>query len=532
VAECAGAQGGRDAASGASAAGVLRGWRARRAASRRAGVRRRCKAGDAPRDSYASSPSWTKSLVSGLTDLVNGVMGGEEAPDEPRARRRESVTPEELLEGIREDFEERQYLWSGDIDPELYDEACTFTDPTLSFRGLGAFERNIRNLRPILDAVVPDERRRCILRGLEREAGPRGRVLAEWTMVGDVSLPWGPRIRLSGRTAYTPGRDGRIVSYDEQWDISAGEALLQLLRPAPGPDAAQHWPGRLDGVPPPAPGVQLDDPPPFVMLPGFGNDAVDYVEPLGQDPSVGLLACLRRRGVSMAVSEVRRIDWLKVFWVGLQDEDFRAGNGTAPVAFGWYLDAAKGLIEETVRAGGGQRAVLLGHSAGGWLARALMQREGRGWVEAHVRGLVTLGSPHLPPPPGVMDMTQGCLRNLDASQPGAYFADCMFYATIAGAAVRGRKREGNVPILELVESPSQESTAYNSYSVVCGDGTVTGDGIVPLAAAHLRGAEQLTLDGCLHSINVAGTTRPTDRSYLCEAFVDDWLRIVEKCLRQ
>jgi hypothetical protein len=26
-----------------------------------------------------------------------------------------------------------QYLWTGDITPELYDLFCTFTDPTLSF---------------------------------------------------------------------------------------------------------------------------------------------------------------------------------------------------------------------------------------------------------------------------------------------------------------------------------------------------------------------------------------------------------------
>ena len=46
------------------------------------------------------------------------------------------VTPEELLDGVRADYEERMYLWTGDIDPNLYDEDCTFTDPTLSFKGL------------------------------------------------------------------------------------------------------------------------------------------------------------------------------------------------------------------------------------------------------------------------------------------------------------------------------------------------------------------------------------------------------------
>lgn len=483
------------------------------------------------RDSFASSPGWTKTVVGGLTAIVNGVMGEGSASLAPRARAMQSITLEHLLEGIRADFEERQYLWSGDIDPELYDEACTFTDPTLSFQGLDKFERNIRNLRPILNSLLPEQDRQCILRHLELDKAS-GKIFAEWTMVGDLALPWRPRILLRGKTAYTPGPDGRIVSYDERWDISAGQVLLQVLVPgsAGTAAAAEHWQGRLLGAAPPEPRVRLSSAPSFVILPGFGNDAVDYVEPLGQEARVGLQACLARRGVPAVVSPVRRVDWLQVFARGLLDEDFRAGNGTADVAFGWYLDMAKELVEATVVSSGG-RVVLLGHSAGGWLARALMQREGRDWVKAMVRGLVTLGSPHLPPPVGRRDMTQGCLRNLNLAQPGAFHSDLIFYVTVAGDAVVGKKEEGNLPLLELIQSPSPESTAFNSYTVVCGDGAAVGDGIVPLVAAHLDGAEQLTLKGCVHSINVLGTTTPTDRSYLCEAFIDDWLELVEKRLQ-
>jgi len=328
------------------------------------------------------------------------------------------------------------------------------------------------------------------------------------------------------------GADGRIVDYFETWDINAGDALLQLLAPALSPElSVEHWPGRIWGSRPPEPtGLRLQDAPTFVVLPGFGNDCIDYLAPLGQDAEVGLQACLGRRGVTSVVSPVKRIDWLKVFLNGLMDEDFRAGNGTAPGAFGWYLDMAKELVENSVRSSG-LPVVLLGHSAGGWLARALMSREGRPWVEANVAGLVTLGAPHLPPPEWIMDMTRGCLRNLNIEHPGAHFKDLAFYVTVAGDAIVGKKQEGNVPILELVQSASQESTAYNSYEVVCGDGEATGDGVVPLVAAHLDGAEQLTLKGCLHSINIAGTTRPTDRSYMCESFVDEWLPFVAERLR-
>ena len=42
--------------------------------------------------------------------------------------------------------------------------------------------------------------------------------------------------------------------------------------------------------------------------------------------------------------------------------------------------------------------------------------------------------------------------------------------------------------------------------MVCGEGAVTGDGIVPLQAAHLddKRVLRLTLDGVFHSINDAG----------------------------
>ena len=56
-------------------------------------------------------------------------------------------------------------------------------------------------------------------------------------------------------------------------------------------------------------------------------------------------------------------------------------------------------------------------------------------------------------------------------------------------------------------------------------------GVVPLSAAHLDGANvKLTLD-CFHSINEAGTTRPTDNWYGAEPVIDSWLGAVADELR-
>ena len=62
-----------------------------------------------------------------------------------------------------------------------------------------------------------------------------------------------------------------------------------------------------------------------------------------------------------------------------------------------------------------------------------------------------------------------------------------------------------------------------NYKALSGDGTAAGDGVIPVAVAHLEGARQLTLENVLHSINEAGTTLPTDRWYGSEAVVDRWL---------
>jgi hypothetical protein len=51
---------------------------------------------------------------------------------------------------------------------------------------------------------------------------------------GSFSLPWKPKLDITGRTVFTmsPDRGNRIVSYDEQWSIPAAAALKQLITPA------------------------------------------------------------------------------------------------------------------------------------------------------------------------------------------------------------------------------------------------------------------------------------------------------------
>lgn len=224
----------------------------------------------------------TRSLVSSLTALVNA-MSGSAPPPAPRERAQASLDGATMLAGLRADFEEHEYLWSGKITAELYDEDCVFTDPTLSFGGLATFERNLANLDPWIERFVPPGARSCELKKIElldargmlkaclggvtacypSRLGPAwaiwrtpeehlsrsdtsgnvahctplntqdgAAIVAEWRMVGDLALPWRPRLDLDGRTRYTLGGEGgRISSYDEAWAITPSEALWMLVKP-------------------------------------------------------------------------------------------------------------------------------------------------------------------------------------------------------------------------------------------------------------------------------------------------------------
>jgi hypothetical protein len=93
---------------------------------------------------------------------------------------------------------------------------------------------------------------------------------------------------------------------------------------------------------------------------------------------------------------------------------------------------------------------------------------------------VTLGTPHT-------SQERWTRRNLDfvnQTYPGA-FLDSVRYVCIASKAVYGERW--------------RTWFTYNSYQLTSGEGATWGDGITPIAAAHLDGAENLTLENVYHS---------------------------------
>ena len=108
---------------------------------------------DVKRSNYKETSGAVKGLVSGLTAIVNafGVGIDDGDGDGSGITRRERMEarplpstprdPSTLAADIAREFTEAKYLWTGDINPEMYDLYCTFTDPTLSFAGLETFQK-------------------------------------------------------------------------------------------------------------------------------------------------------------------------------------------------------------------------------------------------------------------------------------------------------------------------------------------------------------------------------------------------------
>ncbi|MGD8793945.1 MAG: hypothetical protein PVF47_15440 [Anaerolineae bacterium] len=152
-------------------------------------------------------------------------------------------------------------------------------------------------------------------------------------------------------------------------------------------------------------------------------------------------------------------------------------------------------VSETVawagRKYGAERFVLVGHSAGGLIARLYLCEEpvwGRvyGGV-AQTSALITLGSPHCSRRNGEVGWYLADAANRRA--PGTPYADRIRYRTVAGRSILGR-----------TNGSYRARRAHRAYRFLAGEGALWGDGIVPVRCTTLEGAEQLTLEGVGHSL--------------------------------
>jgi pimeloyl-ACP methyl ester carboxylesterase len=131
------------------------------------------------------------------------------------------------------------------------------------------------------------------------------------------------------------------------------------------------------------------------------------------------------------------------------------------------------------------KVVLVGHSAGGLLARVYVGGDppygGRRYSgHRRVSHLVTLGSPH-----AVAENRRRLspIAEVNRLFPGALHADSgLRYLSVAGAGGDG----------------ATDGALRKRYERLVEDGRQKGDGVVPVEAALLPGAEHAVLDGVFH----------------------------------
>ncbi len=213
---------------------------------------------------------------------------------------------------------------------------------------------------------------------------------------------------------------------------------------------------------------------PTVILPGFFAGALEYR---------ALEQSLQQLGFPTITVPLRVRDW------------FPTVGGRSMVPILRYLDKT---VKQMLKEYNTSKINLIGHSAGGWIARIYLGEipynihkdvtESAGLWHAYpsVATLVTLGTPHV-------SQERWTKRNLDfvkINYPGAFYPDVK-YVCVAGRAIYGERRPG-------------QWLAYNSYKLTCGVGNCWGDGITPIEAAHLQGANNLIIEGVLHSPRRSG----------------------------
>jgi len=150
--------------------------------------------------------------------------------------------------------------------------------------------------------------------------------------------------------------------------------------------------------------------------------------------------------------------------------------------YGQLVFEVASTVDKALLESDSDKAVLVGHSAGGILARVYIGGDppygGRRYAgHRRVSHLITLGSPHNVP-------NRGCLApiaEVNGLFPGALHTRIR-YLCVVSTAIDG----------------SSSRRARKRYERFVDDGRVAGDGEVPVEAALLPGAESFVLDGLYH----------------------------------
>ena len=249
--------------------------------------------------------------------------------------------------------------------------------------------------------------------------------------------------------------------------------------------------------------------PRIVLLPGYGCNVQDYQE---------IKTTCKENHFELDVVPIQRHDWFSIT-KSVTNPLFWKNGMTPEIMFDWYLNKAKQTIETSLQKNQNKPIILCGHSAGGWLGRALL---GNGTFyktkcpsENYVSHLVTLGTPNRVHIDKDLDATRGCLTYINNFYPDAYLKSKIRYITI-GSDVKSVKTDEKGMF-------NKQKYILDSYLTVMGKtdkDLLRGHGIVPVDAMHLDGSFQKTYHDVYHF------KRPEKKWYGDREIVQDWLNVI------
>jgi len=201
------------------------------------------------------------------------------------------------------------------------------------------------------------------------------------------------------------------------------------------------------------------------------------------------------------VVPLSRRDWIKVA-KQLPTKDFIDANLRVHKTLDWYFEAIEEGLSSIINAGGDIDGIcIVGHSIGGWVARAYLGGLSRSSKAVSkyvleknmISSFITLGTPHESPDTALVDQTRGLLREI-AETPSCSSSTLVNDYGIDTTCVCSSSLAGNFFTTNL-----EEFVAASSYLPLLGktDASVKGDGIVPLDLAFMEEpARRVVLPEC------------------------------------
>lgn len=182
---------------------------------------------------------------------------------------------------------------------------------------------------------------------------------------------------------------------------------------------------------------------------------------------------------------LREVSGSEVYVTPLTPVDWLVGRLRG---FGQLVFEVANTVDRALLESGSEKAVLVGHSAGGVACRVYLGGDppygGRRYSgHRYVSHLVTLGSPH-----AVRESRSlSPVRRVNELFPGALHREAgLAYRSVAGDAVNG----------------AESRRIRKRYERIVEDGRVAGDGVAPVEAALLPGSEPVVLEGVYHNRRV------------------------------